>query len=265
MKALKGDGEMIRILVAAILALAMPLTALAAAVVESLQGAVHAADAPLAVGQKIVAPTTITTGAGGQVFLRFEDGTQIVLSENSLLRVVDYRYSSGTGDRAVFDLSRGGARVVTGRIAATNPKQFFFRLPQTQLTVERPADFTVALVNPAYITVNAGSVLSSNGYATSVLSAGSTSVVASNAAAVVSIPASSLPASAASAMNTLSVATVSAPGSAAVGVAAGAAGGAGIGFVAPVLAVGAAALAGVAAASASEDATSGAVPTTTHH
>ena len=257
---------MIRILVAAALALALPSTALAQAVVQSMTGAVHVADVAVTVGHRVVAPASVSTGPGAQAFLQFEDGTQIVLSENSLLRVVDYRYSSGgAGDRAVFDLSRGGARVVTGRIAATNPKQFFFRLPQTQLTAERPSDFTVVLVNPAYITVNAGSVLSSNGYATSVLSAGSTSVIASNAAPVASIAASSLPASAASAMNTLSVATVSAPGSAAAGVAAGAAGGAGIGFVAPVLAIGAAAIAGAAAAAASEDATSGAVTTTTHH
>src|SRR5688572_11681473 len=257
---------MIRILVAAVLALALPSMALAQAVVQSVTGAVHVADVPVTVGHKVMAPASVTTGAGAQAFLQFEDGTQIVLSENSLLRVVDFRFTpGGAGNRAVFDLSRGGARVVTGGIGVTNPKQFFFRLPQTQLTAERPSDFTVALVNPAYITVNAGSVLSSNGYATSVLSAGSTSVVASNAAAVASIPASSLPASAASAMQTLSVASVSAPGSAAVGVAAGAAGGAGIGFAAPLLAVGAAAIAGVAAAAANEDATSGAVTTTTHH
>ena len=256
---------MIRVLVAALLALALPSAALAQAVVQSMTGAVYVADVAVTVGHKIVAPASVTTGPGAQAFLQFEDGTQIVLSQNSLLRVVDYRYSSGTGDRAVFDLSRGGARVVTGRIAATNPKQFFFRLPHTQLTAERPSDFTVALVNPAYITVNAGSILSSNGYGASVLSAGSTSVIASNAAPVASIAASSLPASAASAMNTLSVATVSAPGSAAVGVAAGAAGGAGIGFVAPVLAVGAAAIAGVAAAGANEDSTQGAVTTPTHH
>jgi hypothetical protein len=255
---------MIRILVAAALALALPSAALAQAVVQSMTGAVHVADVAVTVGHRVVAPASVSTGPGAQAFLQFEDGTQIVLSENSLLRVVDYRYASGTGDRAVFDLSRGGARVVTGRIAATNPKQFFFRLPQTQLTVERPADFTVALVNPAYITVNAGSLLSSNGYAASVLSAGSTSVIASNAAPVASIAASSLPPSAASAMNTLSVATVSAPGSAAVGVAAGAAGGAGIGFVAPVLAVGAAALAGVAAAAANEN-DAGSAPATTNH
>lgn len=257
---------MIRFLVAAVLALALPLTALAGAVVESLSGGVQAGDAPVTVGQKVVAPTTISTGPGAQVFLRFEDGMQIVLSENSLLRMVDYRFtSSGVTDRAVFDLLRGGARVVTGNIALKAPKQFFFRTPQTQLTVERPADFTVALVNPAYIVVNSGSVLSSNGYGVSSLTAGSTSVIASNAAPVASISAASLPAGASSAMSTLSVASVSAPaGGAAAGVAAGAAGGgAGLGFALPAVLIGAA-VAGVAAAAGNDDSPAQQT-TTTHH
>ena len=120
--------------------------------------------AALAQGSRVDAPNTITTGPGAQVFLRFEDEMQIALGENSLLRVVDFRYSSsGVTDRAVFELLRGSARVVTGRIAANNPKQFFFRTPQTQLQAERPSDFTVALVNPAYVNVKSGSLVTSNG------------------------------------------------------------------------------------------------------
>lgn len=257
---------MIRVLFAAVLALALPLTALAQAVVQSMTGSVQMADAPVTVGQKIVAPTSISTGSGAQAFLQFEDGMQIVLGENSLLRVVDYRFTpSGVTDRAVFDLLRGGARVVTGKIALNKPKQFFFRTPHTQLTVQRPADFTVALVNPAYITVNSGTVLSSNGYGVSSLSAGSTSVIATNAAPVASIAASSMPASASSTMSTLSVASVSAPaGSAATGLAAGAAGGAGFGFVAPAVLIGAT-VAGVAAAAANSDDAPAQQTTTTHH
>ena len=38
--------------------------------------------------------------------------------------------------------------------------------------VERPADFTVALVNPAYISVKLGTVLASNGHGTVPLNAG---------------------------------------------------------------------------------------------
>ena len=203
---------MLRMILAGTLALALPLTALAGAVVDSLRGDVQAAGAPLAAGQKLVAPTAITTGAGAQVFLRFDDGMQIVLSENSLLRMIDYVFTpSGVTDRAVFELLRGSARVVTGKVAANNPKQFFFRTPQTQLTVERPADFTVALVNPAYITVNTGSVLSSNGSGTMPLNAGSTSAIAGNAAAPAPISPSAIPPGASSAMGNLSVAQVTPP------------------------------------------------------
>ena len=257
---------MIRILVAAVLALALPLASYAAAVVESLQGGGQMGDAPLTRGQKIVAPTTVSTGPGAQAFLRFEDGMQIVLGENSLLRVVDFRFTqSGVTNRAVFDLMRGSARVVTGKVALNNPKQFFFRLPQTQLTVDRPADFTVALINPAYVTVNVGSVISSNTYGVSTLSAGSTSVVATNSAAVASIPASSLPAGASSAMGNLAVASVSAPaGGAATGLAAASAGGAGIGFVTPLVVIGAA-VAGAAAVAGNSDDTPSQQTTTTHH
>ncbi len=257
---------MIRILFAAVLALALPLASHAAAVVESLQGGVQVGDAAVTMGHKIVAPTTVSTGPGAQAFLRFEDGMQIVLGENSLLRVVDFRYTpTRVTDRAVFDLMRGSARVVTGQVALKNPKQFFFRLPQSQLTVERPADFTVALINPAYVTVNVGSVISSNTYGVSTLAAGSTSTIATNSAAVASIPASSLPAGAASAMGNLAVASVSAPaGSAATGLAAASAGGAGIGFVTPLVVIGAA-VAGVAAASNNSDDGSAQQTTTTHH
>ena len=124
---------MLRMILAGTLALALPLTALAGAVVDSLRGDVQAAGAPLAAGQKLVAPTAITTGAGAQVFLRFDDGMQIVLSENSLLRMIDYVFTpSGVTDRAVFELLRGSARVVTGKVAANNPKQFFFRTPRSE-------------------------------------------------------------------------------------------------------------------------------------
>jgi len=203
---------MLRTILAGIVALALPLTALAGAVVDSLRGDVQAAGAPLAAGQKLVAPTAITTGAGAQVFLRFDDGMQIVLSENSLLRMIDYMFTpSGVADRAVFELLRGAARVVTGKVAANNPKQFFFRTPQTQLSVERPADFTVALVNPAYITVTTGSVLSSNGSGTVPLNAGSTSAIASNAAAPAAISPNAVPSVASSAISNLSVAQVTPP------------------------------------------------------
>jgi hypothetical protein len=179
------------------------------------------------------------------VQLRFDDGMQIVLNENSLLRVIDYRHtSSGVTDRAVFELLRGAARVVTGSIARDNPRQFFFRTPHTQLMVEKPSDFTVALVNPAFITVHSGSLVSSNAAGPATLGQGSTSIVANSATAPANIAASSLPPQASSAMQNLSVANLGAPaGGVATGgpVAAGTA--FGIPYGAPLFLIGGAAAA----------------------
>jgi hypothetical protein len=258
---------MFRMLVAGIFALALPLAASAGAVVESLKGSAMAGDAALAQGQRLVAPVVITTEPGTQVFLKFDDGMQIVLHENSLRRMLDFRHTeSGVTDRAVFELLKGAARVVTGTVARNNPKQFFFRTPHTQLTVERPADFTVALVNPAYIAVKSGTVLSSNGAGVVPLNAGTTSVIAGNAAAPASIAASAMPASASSAMSNLGLAAVGAPpaGGAAAGVATVAGGTAGAGFVVPAMLVGLG-IGAAAVANMDDDAPPASTPTTSHH
>ncbi len=255
---------MLRILLVGLFALALPGAAVASAVVEGLKGEAHVAGAPVLQGQRLDAPMSMTTGPGAQVSLKFTDGMQIVLGENALLRVVDFRHGDKAGvDRAVFELLRGSARVVTGKIAADNPKQFFFRTPQTQLMIERPSDFTVALVNPAYITVNSGSLLASNGSGTATLGAGSSSVIAGSAAGPVAMSASAMPPTASSAMGNLATASVTAPvggTSAGVGVAAG--GAAASGFATPLVVIGAGA-AGVAAAAGSKDDAS--LTTTTHH
>jgi hypothetical protein len=257
---------MLRLLGVAVFAFALPLSAFAAAVAESVRGEVQAAGAAVAQGQRLVPPAAITTGPGSQVFLKFDDGMQIVLHENSLLRVLDFRHAAaaGAGDRAVFELLRGAARVVTGKVAQNNPKEFFFRTAHTQLTVTRPSDFTVALVNPAYVTVHSGAVVSSNGWGVAPLNAGSTSVIATNAAAPAGIAASALPASASAAMSNLALASVTPPaGGAAAGVAAAAAGTAGVGFAVPAVLVGVGI--GAAAVASMDDDAPAQTPTTTHH
>jgi len=257
---------MLRTILAGIVALALPLAALAGAVVESLKGEVQAAGSPVTAGQKLVPPTAITTGPGAQAFLRFDDGMQIVLSENSLLRMIDYMFTpSGVADRAVFELLRGGARVVTGKVALNNPKQFFFRTPQTQLTVERPADFTVALVNPAYITVNTGSVLSSNGSGTVPLNAGSTSAIASNAAAPAAISPNAVPSVASSAISNLSVAQVTPPAGGAASGTAGVAGAAGAAQATTWVLVGLAVAGAIAIVATQDDDDPSPAATPSHH
>jgi hypothetical protein len=208
---------MFRILVAGLLALALPLAATAGAVVESVKGTARAGQRGLTQGVRVVAPTSITTGVGSQVTLKFDDGMQIVLGENSLLRMLHFRHAEkGAQDRAVFELLLGGARVVTGRIAADNPKQFFFHTPHTDLTVEGPTDFSVVLANPAYIVVNAGSLISTNGMGTTTLGTGSTTVVQSSSDAAAPIKPAAVPAIAAASMKTLQTASVGVPAAAPV-------------------------------------------------
>jgi hypothetical protein len=255
---------MLRTLVAGVLALALPLAASAAGVVESLKGSARAGEASLAQGQRFAAPAAISTGAGSQATLKFDDGTQIVLGENSLLRVVDFRRTeSGVSDRAVFELLRGGARVVTGLIAAENPKQFFFRVPQTLLMADQPADFTVVLVNPAYLAIHTGSLISNNAGGTTTLGTGSTSMVASSTTGPAAIAPSAMPGTAAASMKNLQVAAVGEPagGGGAAGAGATEAGATAGSFAVPAILV-TIGIVGIAVAKESDNEPAAA---TTHH
>ena len=251
---------MLRLLAVGILALAPCAAFATAVVVESISGEVLANSAPVFQGQPLLAEQNITTGPGAQLVLRFDDGMQVAVNENSRLRLVDFRYTKGPNDRAVFDLLQGGARISTGEVARANPKQFFLRTPQAQFGVQGPADFSVVLVNPAYLTVNVGTVLASNGAGTVAFGAGATATVATNAALAMPLAASSFPPAASSAFGGLQTAAVSAPGGAAGGAVAGAATGTGLGVALPVVFVGAA-VAGAAGALKSDEAAAA----TTHH
>lgn len=204
---------MFRRFVAAVLALTVPFAAFAqaaGAVVESLRGVAQAGNAELKLGQRLGSPTSVSTQAGAQAFLRFDDGMTILLAENSLLRIVDFRHSAGS-HRAMFELLLGSARVVTGRVAANDPSQFLFRTPQAELRVEDASDFSVALVNPAYVMVNAGRVLAVNGQGMTVLNAGSTWFIASGSSVPAAIATHFIPPAASSSLNNLSAAPLSSP------------------------------------------------------
>ena len=201
---------MFRRFVAAVLALTLPFAAFAqtGAVVESLRGVAQAGNAELKQGQRLTGPTTVSTQAGAQASLRFDDGMQIVLGENTLLRIIDFRHAAGS-HRAAFELLLGSARVVTGRVAANDPSQFLFRTPQAELKVEHPADFSVALVNPVYVMVQAGRVLAVNGQGTTVLNAGSTWYIASGSSVPATISTHFIPPAASTSLNNLSAVALS--------------------------------------------------------
>ena len=257
---------MVRLLAAVALAAALPLAAYANGVVQSMKGDVRAGPVgqtarTVAVDQRLTPGTAVVTGADAQVVLRFDDGQQVVLNQNTEFRIVDFLYEASDSkmDRTVFDLVRGALRMASGAIAGRNRQAVVLRTPQATIGI-RGTDFMVALVNPAYISVLRGAVSVTNAAGTVAFGAGTFGTVATSAALATAIPASALPAAASAAFSSMSAAAgVAARGAASEGAAgtARAAGGTTAGTAATVGAA-AAAAAGAAAASRSTS-------TTTHH
>jgi len=230
----------------------------AAANVESMRGDVRAGNMKVNPNDRITSGASITTGAGAQAVLKFDDGQVVVLNENTTFRVTNFQFQKEkpAGDRAIFDLLRGALRVISGAVASRSQASFQLRVPQATIGI-RGTDFMVAIVNPAVISVGTGAVGASNAGGTAVFGAGSFGSVASSSTLAVAIPASAVPPAAAAAFSSMSavpgvVAGGMAPGAAAGGTVAGMSTGAAV-------AVGAVVVIGVAAAGNDSNAT------TTHH
>jgi hypothetical protein len=182
--------------------------------------------------------------------LRFDDGLRILLHEKSELRIRDYIHTPADTrySHVVLDLVRGSGRFVMGSIALNNPRTGFqLMTPQAYLQAKGGADFAAVIVNPLYLSVNAGAVLATTKYGAVSFAAGSTALVATDAAMPVEMSASSLPAQTSAALGNLNTVAMAAPGGAASGAALAPTGGAG--FAVPAVAAGAAAFGlGVAAA-----------------
>src|SRR5687768_7126629 len=171
---------MLRLLGAALLALVLPSFAIASAIVESLRGSAQVGTATARPGERIFTGSTLSTGPQARARLRFDDGMQITLEENSRLRLVDFRHSQGgANNRVVLDLLGGAARVMTGEIARSNPEQFFFRTPQASFGVLGPADFSVVLSDGAYVSVARGTLIAANRAASVSLAPGPAVYIAS--------------------------------------------------------------------------------------
>lgn len=246
-------------------ALGVPAAAFAQATVQSVTGNVRAAGAAVSQGQTIRAGSTVTTGAGAQVLMRFEDGGSVLLNQNTEFRIVDFRYTEAAPqqDRSIFDILKGAARFVTGAIGRRSQAAFQLRAPQATIGI-RGTDFMVAIVNPLYLNVTQGAIAVSNSAGTVPFAAGAIGQVTSATALATTIPASALPAAASGAFSSMGSVTIAAAGGAApgaAGTATGAAGGVGTGTA---IAVGAAAAA-AAAALGDDDGTTSHTTTTTHH
>ena len=255
-----------------VVAAALPLAAMAEGVILHKAGDVQsstdpATRAPVAPGQRIRNGETVATGPGGATAIRFDDGLTVALNENTTLKVVEYRYrpagSAASADRAAFELQEGAIRVVTGAMAERSRDALSVRGPHAELVSGGPTDFTVALVNPMYVTVNAGNVVAINGAGRTPLPQGSSVEILNGAATPLNVMPSNIPPAASGPMRSLQVATGT-PGGPSGGAAAGTAGagGVGLGTLAPLAIFGAAA---AAAIGGSDDNPDSGGSSTTHH
>jgi hypothetical protein len=205
-----------------------------------------AAPASVAQNQRVVPGTTITTGAGGQVLIRFDDGHAVLLNENSEFRVNAYSFDKDKpqSDNIALQFLKGAMRSVTGVIGARSRNAFALLAPQATIGI-RGTDFMIALVNPAYLSVLQGTIEAANTAGSAAFSAGATATVASSTSLAVAIPASALPPSVASTFSNL--------GSVAVGGAGAATGAATGGMTAGMVAAGVVAVGAAIAAGTSND------------
>jgi FecR protein len=131
----------------------------AQATVVSMTGDVRDESAAVTRGQRILPGTTLATGDAAQANLRFSDGQQIVLDQNTAFRIAEFHYVADepADDRATFELLRGAMRFVSGAIGARNPGVVALRTPNATFSV-RGTDFMVALANWTYLKVQYGAV-----------------------------------------------------------------------------------------------------------
>ena len=254
-------------LLVGLVALALPLAALATATVQSMKGDVRANGRPVSQDQQLTPGTAITTGADAQAVLQFDDGQRVLLNQNTEFRIVDFRYNASNvqENRAVFDFLRGALRIVTGAVGRSNPSAFQLRAPQATIGI-RGTDFMLTIANQMYTSVLQGSIGVTNAAGTTVFGAGSFGVVSSAGTLATTIPASAVPAGVTSTFGTMGAVPGVGAGAAGASAAGGAASGTAVagtasGGAALGVGVTAAAVAAGAAAAASGNETT----TPTHH
>jgi hypothetical protein len=210
-------------------------------------------------GMTLPVGSTISTEANSYAVLKFEDGTVILLKQNTAFQVQAYSFNPKAPENAnaVFSLVRGGLRFVSGLITSRNRDAVRVATPMVTIGI-RGTEFTAELTNPLFVGVQVGAVGLTNAGGTLVVSAGQFASVATAAQAGTLIPATQLPA------GILQFPKVALPPANPVAVSSTATGGSiGGGFGAAgagtAAAVGAAAAAGVAASSNNNSAS------TTHH
>jgi hypothetical protein len=209
-------------------------------------------------GMTLPVNSTVTTEAKSYAVLKFEDGTVVLLKENTSFQVQTYSYNPKVPENsnAVFNLVRGGLRMITGLVTTRNRDALRVATPHATIGI-RGTEFTAELTNPLFVATQVGAVSLTNGAGTLLVSAGQAASVLSGATLPSLISITQLPA------GVLNFPKVPLPPAtpAVVGQTAGTVGG-GVGGAAGA---GTAAVAGAAAAAGVAAASNNSSSSTTHH
>lgn len=97
-------------------------------------------------GDLIHSGEKIQTTHNTRVQLRLIDGSVFVLLPNSLFEISQYSFNKNTPEtaKAVFNLVKGGLRVITGAIAKANSEHYVLNTPTATLSI-RSTDSSMAL------------------------------------------------------------------------------------------------------------------------
>jgi hypothetical protein len=145
-------------------------------------------------GQTLPNNATITTGPQSYAVLKFEDGTAVLLKENTSFQVQNYTYNSKAPENsnAIFNLVRGGLRMVTGLVTSRNRDALKVGTPLATIGI-RGTEFVAELVNPLYIQVINGVITVTNAGGTVLFSVGQAAVVTSSSTLGGLVPMSQVP------------------------------------------------------------------------
>ena len=145
-------------------------------------------------GQTLVNNATVTTSPQSYAVLKFEDGTAVLLKENTTFQVQNYTYNPKAPENAnvIFNLVRGGLRMVTGLVTSRNRDALKVATPLATIGI-RGTEFIAELVNPLYLQVISGAVSATNAAGTVALTAGQVGVVANATTLGSLIPVSQVP------------------------------------------------------------------------
>ncbi|MBU0676424.1 MAG: FecR domain-containing protein [Proteobacteria bacterium] len=98
----------------------------------------------LALGNPVFRDSVVVTHAGGQVEIKFNDGTVLSQGSDSRMTVDDYVFEpeGGSPSNLLFQMSQGAFRVITGKIAEQNPENFNVKTPLSTIGI-RGTDFSI--------------------------------------------------------------------------------------------------------------------------